>query len=76
VLLFWVLGVAYGQARRRGRRIGLALFFLGAAMLLFVAAAFFPQPPLTSRIAYLFTIASVVSLGLGVAVVLWRGFAR
>lgn len=75
-LLVWILGTAYLQARRRGRKIGPALLFLGASVFLFAAAALVPRPPLSAGLASLFTIASIVSLALAMAVVLWRGFAR
>ncbi len=75
-LLVWVLGVAYYQARRRGRRIGAALLFVGVGVFSFLAAAFAPQPPFTARLASLLAVVSIISLALAMAVVLWRGFGR
>ncbi len=74
LLLLWVLGVAYFQARRRGRRIGLALFFLAGGVLCFLLAAFSPRPPLTIGEAQALIVLSVVLLALAVSVVLLRGF--
>lgn len=75
-LLLWVLGTAYLQARRRGRRIGLALLLVGAAALSFAAAAFAPEPPLTPSLASLLVVASIISLALAIAFVLWKGFGK
>jgi hypothetical protein len=73
-LLLWVLGTAYVQAKRRGRRIGVALLFSGGAVLVFAAAALVPQPPMTASVAEGLVVTSIVLLGLAMAVVLWRGF--
>lgn len=73
-LLLWVLGVAYFQARRRGRRIGLALVFLAAALLAFGTAAFAPRPPVSDGLSQALVVASVLCLALSMAVVLLRGF--
>ncbi len=73
-LLVWVLGTAYRQARRRGRDLGLAVLLVGAAALLFTAAAFVPRPPMPLAASKLLVVASVVMLGAAVALVLWRGF--
>ena len=73
-LLLWVLGAAYFQARRRGRRIGSALAFLALAVLAFGMAALTPRPPLTDALAQALVIASVTCLALSMAVVLARGF--
>ena len=73
-MLLWVLGVAYFQARRRGRRVGLALVFLAGAILSFGVAAFAPRPPLNDALAQALVVASVVGLALSMAVVLLRGF--
>lgn len=74
VLLLWVLGVGYFQARRRGRRVGPALTLLAAGLLSFVVAAFSPRPPMTAEAARALVILSVVLLALSVTVVLARGF--
>lgn len=74
VLLAWVLGTAYVQARRRGRRIGLALLFLAFSALCYVAAVFFPRPPVTDAASQALVIASIVLLASSMAVVLWHGF--
>jgi len=74
VLLAWVLGVAYFQARRRGRTLRLALVFLAGALLSFGAAAFVTRPPLTDAVAQALVVASVLLLALSMAVVLARGF--
>jgi len=71
-LLAWVLGIAYFQARRRGRRMGLALFLFGAAAFFF-AASILPQSTLTSQTM---VISSIILLALSIAVALWRGFHR
>lgn len=77
VLLAWVLGTACLQARRRGRSIGLALLLFAAAIVLFVAASFFPWPQQVSpEYPSAMVVASIVLLALSVAVVLWRGFRR
>lgn len=73
-LLLWVLGVAYFQARRRGRPVGSALLFLGGAILSFGAAAFLPRPPMSDVLAQDLVIASVALLALSMALVLLRGF--
>jgi len=75
-LVVWLLGTAYWQARRRGRRIGAALFFLAAAVLLFAAASFLPRPPLTPSAGSVLIVGSVVSLGLAMAIILWHGLAH
>jgi len=76
-LLAWVLGTAYLQARRRGRRIGLALLLLGATIVLFALAAFFPWPQQVSSIyPQAMVVSSILLLALSIAVVLWRGFRR
>ena len=74
VLLLWVLGAAYFQARRRGRTVGLALFLLAAGLLSFLVAAFSPRPPVTVALAQALIVLSVVLLALAVSVVLLRGF--
>ncbi len=74
VLLLWVLGAAYFQARRRGRRVGLAVLFLAVGLLCFLAAALVPRPPMTVAAAQTLIVLSVVLLGLAVTVVLLRGF--
>ncbi len=76
IILLWVLGGAYYQARRRGRRIGLALFLLGAAVLAFGTAGFMTEPPLTAAAAQALVVAAVVLLGLAMLVVLLQGFRR
>lgn len=73
-MLLWVLGVAYFQARRRGRRVGLALFLLAVAILAFGTAAFAPRPPVSDALAQVLVVASVLCLALSMAVVLLRGF--
>ena len=73
-LLLWVLGVAYFQARRRGRRIGLAVVFLGVAVLSFGVAGFVPRPPMSDAHAQALVLLSVLSLAASMAVVLRRGF--
>jgi len=75
-LLIWVLGTAYFQARRRGRRIGPAPFFLACAVICFAAASLLPRPPVTFFLSQVLIVASVVLLALAMAVVLWRGFRR
>jgi hypothetical protein len=76
LILLWVLGGAYWQARRRGRRIGLALFFLGAAVLAFASAGLVAEPPLTPAAAQALVVAAVVLLALAMLVVLLQGFRR
>ena len=76
LLLVWVLGTAYLQARRRRQRVGLALLFLGAGVLSFAIAALSPEPPMTPSLASLLVVASIVLLALAIGVVLWRGFGR
>ena len=76
LVLIWVLGGAYYQARRRGRRIGLALFLFGGAVLAFGAAGFMTQPPLTVESAQALVVAAVVLLALAMLVVLLQGFRR
>lgn len=73
-VLIWVLGTAYRQARRRGRELGLAVLFLGAAVFLFAAAAFVPRPPMSLSAASGLIIASVILMGAAMTVVLCRGF--
>jgi hypothetical protein len=73
-LLLWVLGVAYFQARRRGRRIELALVFLAGAILAFGTAAFAPRPPVSDALAQALVVVSVALLAASMAVVLLRGF--
>ncbi len=74
LLLVWVLGTAYVQARRRGRNIGLAIVFFGGAIFLFAAAALVPRPPMESGTASVLVVAAIVSLAMAMAVMLWRGF--
>ena len=74
LLLVWVLGTAYVQARRRGRSIGLAVLLFGGAVFLFAAAALVPRPPMGAGTASLMVVAAIVSLAMAMAVVLWRGF--
>lgn len=73
-LLIWVLGTAYSQARKRGRRVGLAILFSGSAVFLFAAAALVPRPPMSETGAVVLVVGSLVSVGLAMAVVLSRGF--
>jgi peptidoglycan/LPS O-acetylase OafA/YrhL len=73
-LLIWVLGAAYYQARKRGQRIGLALFLLGLGILCFVTAAFVPRPPVTDTEARALIVASILLLALAMTVLLVRGF--
>lgn len=73
-LLLWILGTAYLQARRRRRRIGLALFFLALAAACYLAAAFLPEPPLNTALSSALVVASIVGLALAMAVILWHGF--
>jgi len=73
-VLIWVLGTAYRQARKRGRELGLAVLFLGAAVFFFAAAAFVPRPPMSLMASKILVVASVVSTGVAMTVVLWRGF--
>lgn len=73
-LLAWVLGTAYHQARRRNRDLGTAVLMLGSAVFLFVAAAVVPRPPMTSELAAVFVVASILLIGGAMGVVLWRGF--
>jgi peptidoglycan/LPS O-acetylase OafA/YrhL len=75
-LLIWVLGTAYHQARRRGRKIGLALVFLWAAVVCFASASLLPRPPVTFLWSQGLIVASIVLLALAMAVVLWKGFRR
>ena len=76
VLLVWVLGTAYLQARRRGRGIGLALFLLGLAVLSFAAASLLPRPPVTEALSRALVVSTISLLALAMAVVLWGGFRR
>ncbi len=73
-LLLWVLGVAYYQARRRGRRMEPALFLLVVAGISFLAGAFWPRPPMPVQVAGFLTVASVILLALSLIVALARGF--
>jgi uncharacterized membrane-anchored protein YitT (DUF2179 family) len=73
-LLVWILGTAYLQARRRRRRMGLALLFLAAAVVCFAGAVFLPQPPLTATLSSALVVASIIALALAMAVILWHGF--
>jgi hypothetical protein len=73
-LLVWILGTAYLQARRRGRRMGLALFFLGVAVVCYAEAVFLPQPPFTPVFSSALVVASIIALALAMAVILWHGF--
>jgi hypothetical protein len=75
-LLAWVLGTAYLQAKRRGRKIGLALLLLAAGLLLFGAGSLLPMPPLTTIASQALTVAAVALLALAMAVVLYHGFHR
>ena len=75
-LLVWVLGAASLQARRRGRRLGVALVLLCLALLCFALAAFSPRPPLTEAAAKGLVILSVLLLALAMGVVLARGFGQ
>ena len=74
VLLLWVLGVAYYQAHRRGRNVGLAILLLAGGLVSFLVAAFAPRPPITILLAQLLIILSVVLLALAILVVILRGF--
>ena len=74
VLLLWVLGVAYFQARRRGRRIGPALLLLATGGTCFLVACSCPRPPMTVNLAQSLVVLSVVRLALSVTFVLVRGF--
>ena len=73
-LLLWVLGTAYGQARRRDRELGLAVLLLASAVCMFAAAALVPRPPMPLAAASLLVVGSVVMLGAAMGVLLWRGF--
>ncbi len=73
-LLIWVLGAAYYQARKRGHRIGVALFLLYLGVLCFVTAAFVPRPPVSDVEAKALVVASILLLALAMAVLLVRGF--
>ncbi len=75
-LLVWVLGAAYFQARKRGRRIGAALLFVGIGIFAFLVAAFAPQPPFTPHLAAALAVVSIISLAMAMVVVLWSGFGR
>ena len=74
LLLVWVLGTAYVQARQRGRNIGLAIVFFGGAVFLFATAALVPRPPMASGTASVMVVAAIALLALAMAVMLWRGF--
>ena len=76
VLLLWVLGTAYLQARRRGRRIGPALLLVGVAAFAFAAASVAPQPPLTPFAASLLAVTSITCIARAMAFILWKGFGR
>lgn len=76
VLLIWVLGTAYLQAKRRGRSIGPAVTLFGAAVILFAAAILLPRPPITDALSKLFVVSSIALLALAMTVILWRGFRR
>jgi hypothetical protein len=73
-LLAWVLGVAYGRARKRGREFGLAVLLLGAAVVMFFSSAFLPRPPVTIALASVLVVGAIVALAGAMAVVLWKGF--
>lgn len=76
-VLVWVLGTAYSQARRRGRKVGSALVLLALAAVLFATAGLTPwsqQTPPSYPAAMV--VASIALLALSMAVVLWRGFRR
>ena len=75
-VLIWVLGTAYLQARRRGRKIGLAVALLAAAVVCFLAGSFYPMPPMTTAVSQACVLASVILLALAMAVVLGRGFRK
>lgn len=74
LLLVWVLGTAYVQARQRGRDIGLAIVFFGGAVFLFATAALVPRPPMATGTASVMVVAAIALLALAMAVMLWRGF--
>lgn len=75
-LLAWVLGTAYLQARRRGRRIGASLLLSGAALLLFAVASLVPRPPVSDQLSGAMVIGSIALLALAAALLLWQGFRR
>jgi len=74
-LLLWVLGIAYRQARRRNRELGIAVLLAGGAFFLFATAALVPRPPMTATAASVCIIASVICLAVGIGIVLWKGFS-
>lgn len=76
-VLAWVLGTAYSQARRRGRKIGPALLLFALAVVLFATAGLTPWPQQTPpSYPSAMVVASIALLALSMAVVLWRGFRR
>lgn len=74
-LVIWLGGTAWMEARRRGRHAeGAALAMLVGAVALFLAAAFFPRPPMTQRLAILLLIASVALVAGAISYVVVQGF--
>ncbi len=73
-LLAWVLATAYRRARARDRALGLAVALLGAAVVMFLASAFAPRPPVSIVVASVLLVGSIAALAGAIAVVLWKGF--
>jgi hypothetical protein len=73
-LLAWVLVAAYRRARARHRELGFAVLLLEAAVIMFLASAFAPRPPVTIEIAAVLLVGSLATLAGAIAVVLWKGF--
>ena len=74
VLLAWVLATAYRRARARHRRFGMAVLLLGAAVVMFLAAALAPRPPVTIALSFALVGGSIGALAGAIAIVLWKGF--